>query len=574
MPKTTGTRGASKQKLAKRAVATQADEYGIDMMARVVKAERADARSRQVEDPFANLYEIGGAIRPPLDPVRLLNLIEQNAIHSACVTAKADDSAGRGWNLEPTRKDVDANVPQQTADLLEALVPDLSFSELLNQAVWEREAIGWSAWEVVREDPADPESDIAALYPLPAHTIRATKDKNVWVQIRGIEVGYFKVFGCELAYDRRTGKVPPKMEQKQKAVGKRYITKAGDISTDSVRGYDPATEVVIFKTYSPRSPYYGIPRWISAIPAMAELTAIREFNVSFFESGGTADRIIHVTASDGKAAKALASSITEQLLDAAGRGHVTIVTSGAADTAVTANPLDGPQGSAGQRDAQFIRRREDLVKEVLMAHNVPPYRIGWAEIGSLGGSAAKEMMRAYKVGAVETNQTIMEDRLNLTIFSENGLKIDGYKWVLEDVDWQETDLDLAFATQARAAAILTGNEARKVIGQERYNDPAMDRIMSATPLTPITTTVEAETLKAIISEFKTALEAVIRDAPVQPAAPAPGQAPEAQPKQPAPGAKPAANGNGAANGKTQGATLAGSRALVQSAAERAAAAVG
>lgn len=572
MAKSTATRGASRASI-KRERGDQGDDYGEVLLARVLKADRPEARSRQVEDPFSQLYGIGGAIQPPFDPVRLLNLIEQNAIHSACITAKADDSVGRGWNFEPTKKDVDANVPTQVSEQLEGMVPDLSFTELLNQAVWEREAIGWSAWEVVRDDPADVESEIRAIYPIPAHTIRATKDKNVWVQIRGVEICFFKMFGVDLPYDRRTGKAVQKAQQQQKPVGKGWLFKSGRIVKEegTAKGFDPASEIIVFKTYSPRSPYYGIPKWISVIPAIAELTAIREFNVSFFESGGTADRIIHVTATDGKAAKALADSITNNLRDAAGRGHVTIVTSGGTDTNVNAQPLNGPQGSAGQRDAQFIRRREDLVKEVLMGHNVPPYRIGWADIGSLGGSAAKEMMRAYKVGSIETNQTIMEDRLNLSLFGDSGLALDGYKWVLEDVDWQETDLDLAFATQGRAAAILTGNEARKVIGQERYEDPAMDRIMSATQLVPVTTSVEAEALKQVISEFKTALEAAIRGTAEQIAPAAPGQ--EQPAKQPAaPGAKPAAPApNG--NGKGNGATLAGATKLVAPAAERAAAAI-
>lgn len=483
---------------------TRADDSGLALMdhVRVIKAGGSEPPpSRQLPaDPFTALYTLeGGAIQPPLDPLRLLSLAETNAIHSACLSAKSADTSGRGWTLEETKKGGDASLPNTLSDQLEAVCPNMSFAELLRQAVWEREAIGWAAWEILR----DQGGHIAAIYPIPSHTVRATRDPKVYLQLRGITKCYFKKFGFDQAISRTLG-TPAKGTR-----GQSKLEAEADL----------ASEILWFSSYSARSPYYGVPEWISAIPAMAELTAIREFNVSFFASGGTADRIIHVSAADAKGAQVLADEITATLKEAAGTGHVTIVTHGGSDTSVTATPLNGPQGQAGQRDAQFIRRREDLVKEVLMAHNVPPYRIGWAELGSLGGSAAKEMMRAYLYGGIEPNQTVLEDRLNPTLFGPKGFNLPNYKWTLEDLDWSETQLDLEVATKAVAAALITPNEGRKYIGQNRYEDPAMDRIyvIGGTGATPLTSSVEAATLQAIIGEWKNALEAVMRGEPPKPA---------------------------------------------------------
>ena len=74
--------------------------------------------SRQLRDPFTAFYVQGIALEPPLPPERLLNLTEENSLHSACLMAKATDACGRGWSFEPKDggkvqkpKPLDPNVP-------------------------------------------------------------------------------------------------------------------------------------------------------------------------------------------------------------------------------------------------------------------------------------------------------------------------------------------------------------------------------------------------------------------------------------------------------------------------------
>ena len=514
------------------AAVTRADTYGTDMIGWVQKGEGDAPKSRQVKDPFENLYTYGGAIIPPLDPYKLLQLVENNAIHSACVTAKSADSVGRGWTWEAEEKDADVERPKELDRYLEEATPTLSFSELLRQAVMEQETVGWSAWEVQRRSDLDMytgQEPVYALFPMPSHTIRATQDENVWVQIKNVAIRYFKVFGCRDPYDAITGK--PATAKQLKA----YMQK------DPRAQFEPAREIIVFKSYSPRSPYYGIPPWISAMPAIAELQAIREFNISFFQSGGTVDRIIHVTATDGDQAQVIADKVLTTIKDASGRGHVTVVTSGNTQSEIDVKPMNGPQGPVGGRDAQFVKRREDLIKEVLMAHTVPGYRIGLAEFGSLGGgsSATKEILRSYKVGAIEAAQQVIEDRLNHTLFGPSGLDVRGYRWKLQTLDWDETEMNLSIATQATDSGLLTPNEGRQTLGRERFEDPMMD--IPHLNGVPVTSTEEAKTMKGMIGEFKTALEAAIRG-PVMTPPPGSGMLgpaqppvePSAQPTSPAP----------------------------------------
>jgi len=438
------------------------------------------------QDTFADLA--GRVVTPPLPPERLMMLYEECAPHAACINAKATDAVGQGWLLEPEATDAaeepqeggapleDSGVSEDEAAskteeaisglsrFLERVTPALTFEELLEQAAREQETVGWGVWEVARDPKAPPPTakdsplgDIAAIYPLPAHTMRVTKEEDAYVQIRGGKRVWFKPFGSRDNIHASSG---------QKITDERHLQEAHKAGL-------LANEVLVFKTYRARSPWYGVPRWISGIPTIAELTAIREYNISWHSSGGTTDRSVHVKAKTKAVAKEVARSIREQLEEAKGRGHVTLITSGTVDVEVTIQEFT--KGSTGKRDGQFRNRREELIKELLMAHQTPPYRVGWAEIGSLGGSAAKEMLRAYREGAIEPMQTVIESRLNQTLFGKDGIDLKGYKFKLEELGWDTSEYERETAYDGVERGVLSPNDAREMIGEPRKNDdPALD----------------------------------------------------------------------------------------------------
>lgn len=584
--------------------------------------------SRQLRDPFTAFYVQGIALEPPLPPERLLNLTEENSLHSACLMAKATDACGRGWSFEP--KDgakvapmpkpgepgaVDPNaqpeigpdgkpvpkpgdapkpgetppkpgeqpapapgpvkpgevpkpggneeprpgqppapepgapapapkpkigpdgkpvigpdgkpvmeapipaaaptpapkpkigpdgkpvmgpdgkpvmeepipvggdpnkpaigpdgkplgppnktpggadiihsdLPEKLKQAMEDLTPDLTFTELLYQAAWEMDAIGWSAWEVVRENndgTPGVHGKIAAIYPIPAHTLRASLDPRKWVQIRAGRVRYFKKFGAECTINNETGDIldwnkTPKSKEATANMGEDYI----------------ASELIVFKTYTPRSLWYGLPRWVSSIATIAELSAIREFNISWFASGGQVDYHLHFKADNIEEAKTMKDDVENQIREFAGRGHTNLFTAGGPDSDVTANKLGDLL-----REGHFRFRRTDLIKEVLIAHCVPPYRIGWAETGSLGGNAAPEMLAAYQAGAIKPIQMVIEDRLRVTLFDpEIGIKTDDFRFTLKPMDLENAEGELKLAEAGVKDAFMTPNQAREKVGLE------------------------------------------------------------------------------------------------------------
>ena len=432
----------------------------------VVKAGANDPpASRQLRDPFTTFYVQGIALEPPLPPDRLLNLTEENALHSACLQAKATDACGRGWSFEPSEGNeadtslIESELPEELRSAMEDLTPDLTFTELLYQAAWEMDAIGWGVWEVVREDndgTPGKHGKIAAIYPIPSHTIRASLDPRKWVQIRAGRVRYFKLFGAECTINNETGEV---YEWTKQASDDRK-------KADSMPEAYVASELIIFKNYTPRSLWYGLPRWVSAIATIAELGAIREFNVSWFASGGQTDYHMHLKAASLDVAKEMKEEIEQQTREFAGRGHTTLITVGDPDTEVSVNKL-------GEllREGHFRLRRGDLVKEVLIAHQVPPYRVGWAETGSLGGSAADEMLGAYSIGAIKPIQRVIEDRLRTTLFDpKKGIKTDKFRLKLKELELEDVKSELALAIGGVENGFITPNQAREQLGLDTDDD--------------------------------------------------------------------------------------------------------
>jgi capsid portal protein len=413
--------------------------------------------SRQIKDPFTQYYSEGRVLAPVLPLEKLWAMYEQNAVHGACVNAKADDSVGSGWKLVPEDDDGDQNeettkeAEQSVRERLDAVTRVLTFPALLRQAVVETEATGFGAWEIVRDKPG---GSILAIYPVPVQTVRICfdrarydSDEEYYMQIFGAMTRYFVAFGSEKEISSTAG---PDREPKDDD--------------------DRASEILCFRHYSPTSPYYGYPRWSAAIPAIAEFNAIREFNLSFFSGSGQADRLIAIKTGKIQESDRLVNSLREQIRDAKGFAHVTLFAGMTAEAALEVTELQGPV----PREASFVRRREDLVKEILMAHQVPPYRVGWAELGSLGGSAATEMLRAYRTGSIEPLQLIFESRINKDLFGEKGFDLAGYRFELVDIDWDRAEQDVQKAVATVNAGISTPNEAREMVGLSKHDMPGLD----------------------------------------------------------------------------------------------------
>lgn len=402
--------------------------------------------STQLKDLWGEFYSIGMAIEPLLDPESMLNLMRSNECHSACLEAKKADAVGTGYTFEPVEENTDPNDAEVRGltRRLGAICPDMPFVDMLCQAALELEAIGWSGWEAIR----DRMGQVAALYPMRAHTIRRTKEKDVFIQMRDGRQRFFVGFGSGLQIDRETG--APQRD--------------GETLADDRR----AAELIWFSRYSPESDWYGIPMWVSSMASQAELGSIRDYNVEFFDSAGVLSKLIAIKSKipAGEAVK----QILEVLKDARGKNHRSVVIELPEDGAMEVEDL-----AANVQDAKFQERRTNLNEAILIAHQVPPYRIGWAKTGALGGTSAPDMMAAYNRGVIEPLQRIFEHRLGQTLFGPTGFRLVGYEFKLRNL-FSEDETEMNEATKGVAGAILTPNEGRQSIGVEPLPDPEYDKL--------------------------------------------------------------------------------------------------
>ncbi|KKL46655.1 hypothetical protein LCGC14_2343380, partial [marine sediment metagenome] len=133
-----------------------------------------------------------GIVEPLYDPANLAQHMEANTYHARAVKTKAQDVAGQGWELVPTVDKPDEEQREALFQFFDSLEEDIS--QVLIQAMTDRESIGWLSIELVRKDK-DPDGSIVFIRNIPAHTMRAHKDGQKYVQVRGVRKVWFKGAG-------------------------------------------------------------------------------------------------------------------------------------------------------------------------------------------------------------------------------------------------------------------------------------------------------------------------------------------------------------------------------------------
>lgn len=240
--------------------------------------------SQQIEDLDAFYGALGGEgfHDPPYDLYALCCFLEKNSRLTYSVHLRARQTIGLGWSIveNPSFKEV---YPLMRQDLYSAGVKDsmvekiiemerlrfkrlflkpnnyyYPFTELCYRYKMDRETCGNGLVEIFR----DGNGSIMFLNHIPAHTVRKRTRNRGFVQIRENRRVYFKNFGDNRIVNKNTG------EQEDA----------------SLPFDDRATELIHSYVYSPRSSFYGIPRWVSAITAISGNRLAAERNLSFFEN--------------------------------------------------------------------------------------------------------------------------------------------------------------------------------------------------------------------------------------------------------------------------------------------------
>lgn len=412
--------------------------------------------SQQIpEDRFHNSYDANHLVEPHYTLEALAELPEINTAHYRASRAKATDTVGHGYYLEPAEgvDNPDEKQKEIIKDFMKRPNDEDSFIELYERFMTDFNTVGAGMFEVVR----DPSTGlISHLLHIPTHTIRKHSDEKRYVQKRGAATAWFKRFGMKEDVHVRTG----------------GISNPNSIEKDEYR----ANEIIEMKNYTSRSDYYGVPDVISALGAILGDRERQEYNISFFDNHAIPAYAVTVSGAE------LDEDTERQIQDffqkkVKQQNHSTLVLTAKKDED---DPSEAPVEfkfqalSTDTKEASFRMFRQDNRDEVLSAHGVPPYRAGVVVEGQMGGSNASETTEIYKQSIIGPLQERVEELINRKII-QDGLQCTDWVLRLKSIDnkdvKQETEtLGLLFDRGA-----YSPNDLREWNGDERVDDPAMDK---------------------------------------------------------------------------------------------------
>jgi len=237
-------------------------------------------------DLFEPLIVNGEVIRPPYNPLMWALLLEQNTRVNRCVHTMALNTVGHGFAFESmiesksfikkNRKNIEEE-RARVAPLFRFPNNEQSFEEILIHIKIDEESQGQGYMEVSR----DGKGDIDGFYHAPGHTIRVRAgDIDGYVQMRTTYSGELSSFPGQTAVDGGVSKVYFKRFGDPRVINK----DTGEVVKEGLPIEDRANELIMFKIYSPRSSYYGVPRYVTTAPAIAGNRLAQLRNVSFFEN--------------------------------------------------------------------------------------------------------------------------------------------------------------------------------------------------------------------------------------------------------------------------------------------------
>lgn len=253
------------------------------------KPEEQAEGSKQIREDDLSWEGVANCVIPPYDPSLWAYLMEQNTRLASCIRAFAGNTVGYGWDIIPIEETTEDTSAEVLAEIEREKIllkiffsspnDDMPTTTLMKLMKTDEESTGNGYIEVWR----DAENKPKGMAHVPSHTCRVMKGGRGFVQIRAGSRVYFKNFGDKRIMDSENGAFLSDNEG-------RWLDESKTIPFAQ-----RANEIIHFKIYSPRSSYYGIPRYVAASPAISgnRLAAMR--NVNFFDNDAVPRMLITVS---------------------------------------------------------------------------------------------------------------------------------------------------------------------------------------------------------------------------------------------------------------------------------------
>jgi PBSX family phage portal protein len=423
------------------------------------EAKATNKKSKQMTLEKLYMTE-NNLVPPPFDMGGILLLMDNCSYFDACVRQIATDVTGQGYDItEKDEEDVtepgaegepgkqeQATSPIDTAARAEKKriadffnVPNDdgdSIEEICKRLVIDLESVGQLCLEVSR----GADGNVDGLFHVPAHTIRVHRDGNKYCQIRGADKRWFKKFGYENDVNENDG------------------------GEENVPDDKKANELIFYRNYYPQSSYYGQPPILPSVGSVRAMIGARDYNLSFFENYGVPAALVIVEGDwDEENVKEISDFIDTEIKGSQ-NAHKTVVLNPPEGGKVTWTPL-----VTEMKEGHFKLYSKGLRDEILVPFKMPPYRIGIAEQGQMGGNVASEATRVYIDSTVDPLKQMTQHLITVLIIAE-GLQSGALEFWWNDIDVRDLG---AIATRC---ALLFGIGAmnRKQVCEELDVEPPKD----------------------------------------------------------------------------------------------------
>ena len=394
-----------------------------------------------------------GLVPYPFEAATLLELKDNCAYFDRCVKQIANDVMGQGWRLE--LKEGKKESPKEKETILEFIEDsggdrDETFEETLERGIVDWGFIGWWGWEVSRDD----KGLVNGLWHVPAQTFYVHESHKKYAQKRSQKEAWFKRFGLEENIALKNG---------------------DDVSDEKIKemkdqDYDPkektvlANELIYYKNYYPQSEYYGAPNILPSIGAVLGLIGVRDYNLAFFENYGIPAALIILKGRWSKDTAKQISDFIDVELKGSEQSHKTFCIHPNKDSEFEYIKL-----GIEIKEGSFKVYQKSLRDEILLDYSMPPYRIGVAEVGPLGGNFADRASQIYAQSVITPLEEVVERLVTKKLFQQ-GLKVDSYEFQLNELNLEDLDAEAARDRIYFEIGALTSNQILKRQGKEPYEE--------------------------------------------------------------------------------------------------------
>lgn len=375
----------------------------------------------------------------PYDMPPLMELCESNVTLGATVSQIATDVAGQYTLPLKAAASEDTAELKKIQDFLETPnIENISLAWILNALTDDWGCLGNKALEVIW----NAKDEVGEIRHLPVHNLWVHKSGDKYARLtkkKGsgtVEQKWYRRFGYDKQIKKKDGKEGGTWEER-------------------------SSDVLYMHDYYRKSKYYGIPKSITCLGEVLSLIGIRDYHLGFLRNHGVPAYLVTVKGEwDSELVlKAIKEFMNKGVLKG-GESYATLMVEVPDEGELTFEPLTVKYGETGNT---FRVYKKSLQEDVLSAYSMPPYRIGLAEVGKLGGTNIKPATKIYKNGVVSPLQEDLEHMINLVL--REGLGVESYRFDLNEMDASDeiTPKDIS---DLRDRGVLTGNEGRQLLEQK------------------------------------------------------------------------------------------------------------